>query len=155
MRDNNLKSLGDRLSYIMDSKGLSAYKVSQDTGISQSNLSRLKKEKQKPNSTTLEILANYLQIRKDWLLKGEGAIELNKEIKQANTGIKSSAYYHEKFGNISDEDLRVLFMVNHDRLLKVSPEYQNFIGMIEAKAKEEYLKWLVDKGIVKPSGDSN
>lgn len=151
MRDYDLNSLGGRLSHIMERKGLTAYKVSQDTGISQSNLSRLKKENQKPNHTTLEILANYLQVNKAWLLKGEGSIELTPELNQAQNTLKSTTYYHDKFGALTDEDLRVLFMVNHDRLLKVSAEYRNFIAMIEAKAKEDYLKWLVENGIIKPN----
>ncbi|WP_458451668.1 XRE family transcriptional regulator [Alistipes finegoldii] len=66
-------TFGDRLRHVIDSKGISAYEISQATNISQATLSRiLNNSTNKPAKTTLITLAKYLQINPTWLQTGEG-----------------------------------------------------------------------------------
>ena len=66
-------TFGDRLRHVIDSKGISAYEISQATNISQATLSRiLNNSTNKPAKTTLNTLAKYLQINPTWLQTGEG-----------------------------------------------------------------------------------
>lgn len=66
-------TFGDRLRQVIDSKGISAYEISQATNISQATLSRiLNNSTSKPAKATLTSLAKYLQINPTWLQTGEG-----------------------------------------------------------------------------------
>ena len=66
-------NLSDRLKQVIDIKNLTSYKISSDTGISESVLSRILKGKtRKPQSSTVTVLAKYLQVSEQWLLSGEG-----------------------------------------------------------------------------------
>lgn len=58
----------DNLFFIIKEKGLSASKVSDDTGISTGNISDWKKGRSMPTATKLDILANYLDCSVDYLL---------------------------------------------------------------------------------------
>lgn len=50
--------------------GVSAYKVSKDTGITQASLSKWKSGKSTPSSETLQKLANYFGVSVDYLMTG-------------------------------------------------------------------------------------
>ena len=66
-------SISERLKYTLENKGISPYKISVDTGVNQSTLSKILNNKTtKPQYSTLKVLAEYLQINSDWLIKGEG-----------------------------------------------------------------------------------
>ena len=58
----------DNLFFIIKEKGLSASKVSDDTGISTGNISDWKKGRSMPTAAKLDILANYLDCSVDYLL---------------------------------------------------------------------------------------
>lgn len=53
---------------IMKERGLTAYRVSKDTGISTGNFSDWKKGKAKPSARALEKLADYFDVPVDYLL---------------------------------------------------------------------------------------
>lgn len=79
--------LVDRLKYIIDIKGLTSYKISIDTGINESVLSRLlNKKTKKPHGNTIKLLANYLHVSENWLLTGEG--EMQNTSKNKNEAIQ-------------------------------------------------------------------
>lgn len=65
-----MKSIGERLEYLIEKKGITAYELSSSTGISQSTLSRIINKGSKPNLKNSEALAKYFQITKDWLING-------------------------------------------------------------------------------------
>lgn len=60
----------DRLKKILDERGLTAYKVSKDTGIAQTSFSDWKKGKSKPSAEKIKILSDYLGVSLEYLLGG-------------------------------------------------------------------------------------
>lgn len=56
---------------LMKEKGLTAYKVSKETGVSQSVLSAWKNGTSVPRPVTLKILADYLDVSIDRLLASQ------------------------------------------------------------------------------------
>lgn len=65
-----MNSIGKRLEYLIEKKGITAYELSSSTGISQSTLSRIIHKGSKPNLKNSEALAKYFQITKEWLING-------------------------------------------------------------------------------------
>ena len=63
---------------LMEEKGLTAYKVSKETGISQSVLSAWKKGTSVPRPVTFKILADYFGVSVEYL-RGETAERTAKE----------------------------------------------------------------------------
>ena len=61
------------LSETLANKGITAYKISKDTGISQTAISKWKKGEQYPTADKLKILTDYLGVTCDYLLKGENS----------------------------------------------------------------------------------
>ena len=61
------------LSETLANKGITAYKISKDTGISQTAISKWKKGEQYPTADKLKILADYLGVTCDYLLTGENS----------------------------------------------------------------------------------
>lgn len=58
----------ERLAELMEEKQITAYRLSQETGITQATLSRWKSGKNSPSSETLKILAKYFHVSADYLL---------------------------------------------------------------------------------------
>lgn len=65
-----MDSIGKRLEYLIEKKGITAYELSSSTGISQSTLSRMIHKSSKPNLKNSETLAKYFHITKEWLING-------------------------------------------------------------------------------------
>lgn len=61
----------DRLQELMDLFHVTAYKVSEDTGIPTSYFARWKKTNYIPKAEYIVILSNYFNVSADWLLTGE------------------------------------------------------------------------------------
>lgn len=71
----NLENISERLAYLLESKKITPYQLSVGTGISESTISRiLSKKTKKLQKPTITLLANYLQVKKEWLLTGDGDI---------------------------------------------------------------------------------
>lgn len=71
----NLENISERLAYLLESKKITPYQLSVGTGISESTISRiLSKKTKKLQTPTVTLLANYLQVKKEWLLTGDGDI---------------------------------------------------------------------------------
>lgn len=77
-----MKNFSDRLAYCLNNKDLTPYKVSKDTGISQSTISRYLANKTSPNTSTVFQLADYLNVSPRWLQDGTTPDE-DKEQMQA------------------------------------------------------------------------
>ena len=73
------------LTSIMNEKKISAYKMSKETGISDSLIGYWKKGERVPNAENLILISNYLEVTIDYLLTGkckETVIELTEDKKR-------------------------------------------------------------------------
>jgi len=73
----------------MIEKGLTAYHLAKETGISQATLSRILNKESKPNTNTLKTLSKYFGENEEWLLTGRGGSSgiNNVRIKGSNNGV--------------------------------------------------------------------
>ena len=70
-------SFGERLRQVIENKGITPYELSAKTNISQATLSRiLGNFTSRPSIRTVEYIADYLQISKEWLLTGSGDMQV-------------------------------------------------------------------------------
>jgi len=69
-----MDSIGSRLVYAMDLKGLNANKISVSTGIHPSTVKNYMLNKGKPDPMKLDKIAEFLSINRDWLRLGTGGI---------------------------------------------------------------------------------
>lgn len=67
-----MQSIGLRLQAVMDEKEASAYAVAKNTGISESTIGRILKDKNTPNQETIFLISDYLEIDPRWLKLGVG-----------------------------------------------------------------------------------
>lgn len=70
----------DNLFIIIKAKGLTAKKVSADTGISTGNISDWKSGRSMPTATKLDLLADYLDCSVDYLIGRTDEPQVNKNI---------------------------------------------------------------------------
>ena len=85
-------NIRDRIKKLAEYKGISMYTLSQETGISQSALSRMMNNKtERLNRKNLQILAEYFHVNLDWLVSGNG-----EETEDVN---------HEKNDKFDHEDI--------------------------------------------------
>lgn len=78
-----MKTIRDRLNYLIEQKKITAYRISKETGVSQSSLSRIRSETSGQKDLQLDIakaLASYFNVNTDWLLYGEGEMYANTSI---------------------------------------------------------------------------
>jgi transcriptional regulator with XRE-family HTH domain len=65
--------LGKRVEELIENKGVTAYEVSVKTGISQASLSRIiNNNTAKLKISSIDILADYFNVSRDWLKSGVG-----------------------------------------------------------------------------------
>lgn len=65
-----MDTIGSRIKYLIDNKGITAYEVSHATGISESTISRITHKSSKPNIKNCKLLADYFGVSKEWILVG-------------------------------------------------------------------------------------
>lgn len=92
-----MNSIGERLEYLIEKKGITAYELSSSTGISQSTLSRIIHKGSKPNLKNSEVLAKYFQITKDWLINGS----IEKEDLNQNAVLNEPSSEYLKLDSLS------------------------------------------------------
>lgn len=66
---------------LLQKYGISAYKVSKDTGITQSTLSDWKRGRSTPKSENMKKIADYFGVSIDYLMTGKENVEKNNELK--------------------------------------------------------------------------
>ena len=71
--------LGDRLKYFREAKGISIYKLSQDTGVSQGHISDLENGKNQPTIDTLKRLIVPLGITLSEFFNEDGEVSVLTE----------------------------------------------------------------------------
>ena len=83
--------LAQILNNLMESKSISAYKMSKDTGISDQLIGYWKKGEKLPSAENLMIISNYLGVSIDYLLTGENRKESNISQSAITTGDHSTS----------------------------------------------------------------
>lgn len=66
-----MSNIGDRLKELLQKKGLTPYKLSKRTGVSQSTLSRIIKNNSTPNESNLKVIVDFFNIDETWFLTGK------------------------------------------------------------------------------------
>lgn len=113
--------IGERISKLIEYKGVTPYIVSQNTGISQATLSRiLNNSTAKPSQGTIQLLAKYFDSSLDWILTGRGEMlcENKSELRQTSNGIPFydmdvTAGITESFADVREE---VQYYINYPPL---------------------------------------
>jgi len=91
-----MEGLKDRLKQLIDIKGVTAYQVSKETGVSESTISHVMTGKtRKMKIDTIRILSEYFNVSRFWLQSGIG--EMNPETKKTQPRHPDSEdrLYHE------------------------------------------------------------
>ena len=83
--------LAQILNNLMESKSISAYKMSKDTGISDRLIGYWKKGEKLPSAENLMIISNYFGVSIDYLLTGENRKESNISHSAITTGDHSTS----------------------------------------------------------------
>lgn len=63
--------IGERITELLEKKGITAYTLSNETGLSQATLSRIINKNTKPNASNLKAISDYFDVDQTWLLTGE------------------------------------------------------------------------------------
>lgn len=71
MKGDFMNTLGERLKFLRTQLKLSQDEVSQGTGISRSNISKIESNSLSPTAPAIAALSKFLNISADWLLTGE------------------------------------------------------------------------------------
>lgn len=66
-----IKTVTKNIFQLMDTKGVSAYKLSKETGISESVISRWRSGEQSPSVSSMVKVAHYFQCGLSELMKGD------------------------------------------------------------------------------------
>ena len=111
---------------LMKKHGVTAYKVSKDTGITQATLSRWKTGVTQPSRETLQILAAYFQVSVDYLLTGAPAGAPPAPARPHKTAPPAE---------LQDDELRVYL-----EELRTRPEQRALFSLTKNATKEDVEK---------------
>ena len=75
----------DRFKQLLDIKGVSNYKIWQDTKLSKTTIANYLSGAPNPTPSNIRVLANYFKVNEDWLLNGVG--ERDKSDSKENSAI--------------------------------------------------------------------
>ena len=59
--------IGERIAELLEKKGITAYTLSNETGLSQATLSRIINRNTKPNASNLKAISDYFDVDQTWL----------------------------------------------------------------------------------------
>lgn len=103
---------------LLREKGITAYKISKETGVTQTALSNWKRGKSTPNAINLQKLADYLEVSLDYLMTGNTSIETFltpsvQTVQIAQALSKNPTLYQllEDAKNADNEDLETILYV--------------------------------------------
>lgn len=92
---------------LLQRKGVSAYKVAKEAGVTQTALSNWKNGRNTPSTTTLQKIADYFGVTIDYLMTGEEKESSEKYYFNDETAAMAQQLFENK-------DLRVLFDAARD-----------------------------------------
>lgn len=94
---------------LMQNKGVSPYKVSKDTGVTQSTLSDWKRGRSTPKTDNMKKIADYFGVTVDYLVTGEETdIDKMSEIKSMEE-LDLAKRLEAVIGDINDKDTSPLY----------------------------------------------
>lgn len=87
----------DRLKYLLEKEGVTAYRIWKDTAITKGTIANYLEGKTSPNRSNVSILANYFRVNEIWLLDGEGKMNHLGKTKEDEPYLttKSGVKYYE------------------------------------------------------------
>jgi len=142
-----------RIKELMKKKGVSAYNISKETGISQATLSRILNKNTKPNMNNLKILSKYFNSSEEWLLTGEGSmlkesVVNNNIVSDGNNNVNvnqgevklgtSNGDMSKLIDIIAEKDKQISKLIEH-----LTEKDKQISKLIEQQSK------LIDKRIIK------
>lgn len=87
----------DRLKYLIDKEGVTAYRIWKDTTITKGTIANYVEGKTRPNKSNVSLLASYFNVNEDWLWSGDGDMNkvglINK--KEPSFTTKAGVKYYE------------------------------------------------------------
>lgn len=124
-----MNEIGDRLKKLIKDKGLTPYKVSLRTKISQATLSRIINKNSTPNESNTKALVDFFGVSESWLLTGEYS---------ANTEAHKVTEDQSIYGNEAEDlnkELNHLKEMN-DQLKDNNQTLKEMISILEDKIKD-------------------
>jgi len=130
--------ISKRIKELMEHKGVSAYNVSNDTGISQSTLSRVLNKDTKPNASNLKALAEYFNVDQSWLITG--GEEFSPKTKDVFSKDNITGYYYPNVSAAAGMDKE---MINNelDKIPICLPNWDKGIDFINVYGDSMYPKF--------------
>ena len=145
-----MESLSDRIRKLIDSKGVTPYEVSKETGVPESSLSRILTKGANPNRKNRNKLAEYFNVSPEYLLTGKEEI-----IKLA----KDNITLDDDLVNRKEEFRAIVFYLNENMDKLMGDEvFKMFMDKIKAEcraevrielAKEREAEMKKDKDIIR------
>ena len=93
--------IGKRITELLENKGITAYTLSNKTGLSQGTLSRIINKNTKPNASNLKAISDYFEVSQTWLLTGK---EYGVSVKEDDVDVLSEPGI-EKFKGVPYYDV--------------------------------------------------
>ena len=86
----------DRLRYLLEQHGVTAYRIWKDTSITKATIGNYLEGKTTPNRSNVSILASYFKVNEEWLYSGEGQMASSMQVKDKPYLVtKSGVEYYE------------------------------------------------------------
>ena len=140
-----MKGFDIRLKKVLDSKGISAYKLAKNTGISAASIGRYLNDERLPDGQTLIKMINYLDVDANWLLTGFN--EPSK--KDVFSNIITSE--EENYLNSLGRDKIVAYIISNKEYYLASDEFKDFLELLFTEQSSKVLGEVIVE-IVKEKG---
>lgn len=86
----------DRLRYLLEQHGVTAYRIWKDTSITKATIGNYLEGKTTPNRSNVSILASYFKVNEEWLYSEEGQMASSMQVKDKPYLVtKSGVEYYE------------------------------------------------------------
>jgi transcriptional regulator with XRE-family HTH domain len=136
-----MKTLADRLDYLLKRDNITAYELSSKSGLNEATISRLLNGKtQKPNIKNIEILAKYFHVTRQWLLTGKDEYEqksTNQTIDETNINPNYKQKTTTEMKHLLNEERIDRLLDQNDKLISMLQIQVNTINNLSVKVKEE------------------
>ena len=139
-------SIGKRLQECLNKNGLTAYELSNNTGISKATLSRILNTDSKPNIKNTKILSEYFQVSRKWLLTGD--IENWREVEKDTDNFTVGDAFELEY--IENNNANSFINLENGQYLMTMPlaEYDIQAGLLDIYQDIEQLKGLGKHSII-------
>ncbi|MBE6721893.1 MAG: helix-turn-helix transcriptional regulator [Ruminococcaceae bacterium] len=129
----------DRIELLMNQKGVTAYRVAKDTGLSTGLFSQWKKRMQKPSMDKLNKLADYFGVSVDYLSGNE-----QKEKPAQSVQVRDE---HDNIVVLDDETRDLIDS------LRTKPEMKMLFSVSKGATKEDIIKTIKIIEALKDKGE--